>query len=277
MAVFVGVRFRGAGKLYQFESGNLALERLDKVVVETAHGLGVGRVVTEPQERDHKDLPHPVRRVVRKATGEDIERERHAREQEELAVERARECAREHRLNVHIVGADANLDGSRLTITYSTEARVDVRAVAKQLATELGCRVDMHQVGARDEAKALDGIGPCGQRLCCSRWMTEFKPVSIKMAKLQGLALNPGKLAGVCGRLKCCLRFEIENYEGQRDLPALGSIVYTTDGEGRVVAVNVPDRKVSVLGDDPSPRWVPADEVFSHNGCGSGQCSCGRS
>jgi cell fate regulator YaaT (PSP1 superfamily) len=180
-------------------------------------------------------------------------------------------------LPMRLVEAESSLDGTRLAITYTAESRVDFRPIVRELSGLLHCRVELRQVGARDEAKVLDGIGPCGQRLCCSRWITEFQPVSIKMAKLQGLALNPGKLAGVCGRLKCCLRYELENYD-PANLPALGSTVYTTEGEGRVVAVNAPERKVSVLGDDPIPRWVSADEVFSHNGCssGGGTCSCQR-
>lgn len=277
MPVLVGVRFRNAGKLYHFETGNLPLHRLDKVVVETAQGLGLGRVVTEPKEEDGKELPRPVRRVVRKATDRDLEQERACKERQEAALGAATRRVKALNLPMRLVEAESNLDGSRMTLTFTAESRVDFRQLVRDLSSTLQCRIDLRQVGARDEAKVLDGIGPCGERLCCSRWMTEFQPVSIKMAKLQGLALNPGKLAGVCGRLKCCLRYEVENYDPSK-LPVLGAKVYTTEGEGRVVALNLPEQKVSVLGDDPAPKWYPADEVFSHNGCssggGGGACSC---
>ena len=278
MPMVVGIRFRQAGKLYHFMSGSLALQRLDKVVVETPSGLSLGRVVTQPHDRPTDALPSTVRRVVRKATEQDIQKERVARAVSERALETCRERVRAMRLRLRPVEADASMDGGRVTITFTADERVDFRALVRDLSAELRCRVDLRQVGARDEAKAIDGIGPCGQRLCCSRWLTEFQPISIKMAKLQNLALNPGKLAGSCGRLKCCLRYEIENYEGaQRELPPLGAKVFTVDGEARVVAVNVLERKVSLLFDDPTPRWFPADEVLRHNGCQEGiACGSGR-
>ncbi len=278
MPTVVAVRFRDAGKLYHFDPGELGLRRLDKVVVETAHGLGIGRVVTEPLQKEEADLPTPVRRVLRKAGPEDLDRERRAREKAEGALEACRRRVRSLGLSLRPVEAEASLDCGRVAISFTAEERVDFRQLVRDLAGELHCRIEMRQVGARDEAKALDGIGPCGQRLCCSRWITEFQPISIKMAKLQNLALNPGKLAGVCGRLKCCLRYEIENYQGaQRELPTLGSKAYTAQGEGRVVGLNLLERRVQVLFDEPTPVWFPADEVFRHNGCQDGAGGCGGS
>lgn len=278
MPTVVAVRFRDAGKLYHFEAGSLALKRLDKVLVETAHGPGLGRVITEPEDRLAEDLPAPVRRVLRKATAADLEKERQAKERAARALDACRRRARSLDLSMRPVDAESSLDGGRVTITFTAEQRVDFRELVRELVTELHCRVELRQVGARDEAKAIDGIGPCGQRLCCSRWLTEFQPISIKMAKLQNLALNPGKLAGACGRLKCCLRYEIENYEGaQRELPPLGSKVFAATGEGRVVGLNPLERKVQVLFDDPAPIWLAADEVFRHNGCQEGMCeACSR-
>ncbi len=271
MPTVVAVRFKEASKLYHFLPGPLALHRLDKVVVETANGLSLGRVVTEPRDKDTAELHTPLRRILRKANADDLRREVQARERASQALATCRRRARESGLAMRPVDADATIDGAKITITFTAEDRVDFRQLARGLAGELRCRVELRQVGARDEAKALDGIGPCGQRLCCSRWLTEFQPISIKMAKLQNLALNPGKLAGACGRLKCCLRYEIDNYAGaERELPQLGATVYTADGEGRVVGVNVLDRRVSVLFDDPTPRWFPAEEVFGHNGCQDG-------
>ena len=277
MPTVVGVRFKDAGKLYHFEVGGLALHRLDRVVVETSGGLGIGRVVTEPAEKPAGELPNPVRRVVRRANAADFERDQRARERASAVLEACQRHVRRLALAMRAVEAEATLDAARITISFTAEQRVDFRQLLRDLGAEVQCRVELRQIGARDEAKALDGIGPCGQRLCCSRWLTEFQPISIKMAKLQNLALNPGKLAGACGRLKCCLRYEVENYaEAQRELPSLGSRVFTAEGEGRVVGVNLLQRRVQVLFDDPAPKWLPVDEVFRHNGCQDGMCETCR-
>lgn len=262
--------------MYHFDPGSLSLRRLDRVVVETANGLGIGRVVTEPMDKSADDLVGPLRKVLRRANTDDLERERQAKERAQVALDACRRLVKASVLDMRPVDAESSMDLSRVTITFTAEERVDFRQLVRDLSAELHCRVELRQVGARDEAKALDGIGPCGQRLCCSRWLTEFQPISIKMAKLQNLALNPGKLAGACGRLKCCLRYEVENYaEGQRELPAIGAKVFTTEGEGRVVGVNLLERKVQVLFDSPTPQWMSADEVFRHNGCQEGMCeSC---
>lgn len=279
MPTVVAVRFRQAGKLYHFDPGDLGLRRLDKVVVETANGPGIGRVVAEALEKTEGDLSSPLRRVLRKANADDLERERRARAHAAEVLEACRARVRDLGLALRPVDAESSMDRTRITVSYTSEERVDFRQLVRALAGQFRCRVEMRQLGARDEAKVLDGIGPCGQQLCCTRWITEFQPVSIKMAKLQHLALNPGKLAGVCGRLKCCLRYEIENYQGaERELPGLGAKVFTASGEGRVVGLNLLERKVQILLDEPTPVWFPADEVFSHNGCQSGvggACSCG--
>lgn len=278
MPTVVAVRFKDSGKLYHFSPGGLGLHRLDRVVVETAAGISLGRVVTEPQDKDASQLSAPVRRVLRKATADDLRRERRARERAAQVLESCRRRVKELAIGMHAVEADCTIDGSKVSVTFTAEERVDFRQLVKGLTTEFHCRVEMRQVGARDEAKALDGIGPCGQRLCCSRWLTEFQPISIKMAKLQHLALNPGKLAGACGRLKCCLRYEIENYVGaERELPTMGSKVFTVDGEARVVGLNLLERKVALLFDEPTPRWYPVAEIFHHNGCQNGiACASGK-
>lgn len=281
MPTVVAVRFREAGKLYHFDPGELGLHRLDKVVVETSNGLGIGRVVTEAVDKSEDELGHPVRRVLRKANADDLERERRAKEYAEEVLEAFRARARADGLALRAVAAESSIDRTRVTVMYSSEKRVDFRPVVRRISAQFRCRIEMRALAARDEAKALGGYGPCGQQLCCTRWMTEFQPISIKMAKLQHLALNPGKLAGVCGRLKCCLRYEIENYDGaERELPPLGGTVYTAQGEGRVVGLNLLERKVQVLMDEPTPVWFASDEVFSHNGCqggggSGGGCSCG--
>jgi cell fate regulator YaaT (PSP1 superfamily) len=266
----VGVRFRGAGKLYHFDPGDLECKRLDSVVVETANGTEIGRVVVEPRERPAEEVVQPLRRVLRKVTAEDLRRQRANRQRAEEALRLCRERVRALGLPMRPVEAEVAFDQPRVTISFTAEDRVDFRQLVRELAQALHMRVEMRQVGARDEAKLLGGIGPCGQQLCCSRWLVEFKPISIKMAKLQGLALNPGKLAGVCGRLKCCLRYEIEQYgEGEKPVPPLGATVHTRDGEGRVVERDADERRVNVLLDD-GPKWFSADEVFGSNGCGGG-------
>ncbi len=282
MPTVVGVRFRSAGKLYHFDPGDLSCTRLDRVVVETANGTEIGRVVTERMDKPDEDVTLPLRRILRKATSEDRERQAVNKARAEHAIALSRRRVAELGLAMRPVDAEVAFDGSRITISFTADDRVDFRELVRGLAQELRTKIEMRQIGARDEAKALDGIGPCGQQLCCTRWLTEFKPISIKMAKLQGLALNPGKLAGVCGRLKCCLRYEIENYaEGGKPLPRVGATVHTRDGEGRVVATSVLERKVSVLLDEGA-KWFPVDEVFGSNGCGggggsgNGGCSCGR-
>jgi cell fate regulator YaaT (PSP1 superfamily) len=276
----VGVRFRSAGKLYHFDPGELSCTRLDSVIVETTNGTEIGRVVTERMEKSDEDVQQPLRRILRKATSDDRARQAKNRERADEALALCKRRVKELGLAMRPVEAEMAFDGSRFTISFTSEDRVDFRDLVRDLSQRLRAKVEMRQIGARDEAKVLDGIGPCGQQLCCTRWLTEFKPISIKMAKLQGLALNPGKLAGVCGRLKCCLRYEIENYaEGEKPLPNIGATVHTAAGEGRVVGVSVLERKVSVLLDDGA-KWFSVDEVFGSNGCGggggNGGCSCGR-
>jgi len=280
----VGVRFRSAGKLYHFDPGGLDCSRLDRVVVETANGTEIGRVVTEAMDKPAEDMNLPLRRILRKATTEDRDRQSQNRTLADDALMLCKRRVQEIGLAMKPVEAEMAFDGSRVTISFTADDRIDFRDLVRDLTQRLHAKIEMRQIGARDEAKVLDGIGPCGQQLCCTRWLTEFKPISIKMAKLQGLALNPGKLAGVCGRLKCCLRYEIENYaEGEKPMPNIGATVHTSEGEGRVVGVSVLSRKVSVLLDDGA-KWFSVDEVFGGNGCGSGGgggsgnggCSCGR-
>jgi len=280
----VGVRFRSAGKLYHFDPGGLDCSRLDRVVVETANGTEIGRVVTEAMDKPAEDMNLPLRRILRKATTEDRDRQSQNRTLADDALMLCKRRVQEIGLAMKPVEAEMAFDGSRVTISFTADDRIDFRDLVRDLTQRLHAKIEMRQIGARDEAKVLDGIGPCGQQLCCTRWLTEFKPISIKMAKLQGLALNPGKLAGVSGRLKCCLRYEIENYaEGEKPMPNIGATVHTSEGEGRVVAVSVLSRKVSVLLDDGA-KWFSVDEVFGGNGCGSGGgggsgnggCSCGR-
>jgi len=240
----VGVRFRPAGQIYDFDAGTLQLRRDDRVLVETERGPTLATVVVPPQRRQ---ATRPLHRVVKKADARDLARE-------DRNLQRERELQRTV-LGIlgprggayKLVKVESALDGSRVTAFVAAEERVDLRDVARELAETLHTRVEIKQIGSRDEAKVAGGLGVCGRELCCSSWLREFQPVSVKMVKAQGLALNPSKLAGQCGRLKCCMRYEYQTYvELKRGLPAVGTQVESVKGNGQVVAHNLLKQTVVV-------------------------------
>jgi len=239
MAEIVGVRFRKTGKVYYFDPAGIALEVNDYVVVETARGLELGQVVISPKQVMASDVDKPLKAVVRKAEPGDIERAREleAREREALA-----ECSRliaKLNLPMKLLSAEYSLDGSRVTFYFSAAERVDFRELVRELASHLKVRVELRQMGPRDEAKLIGGCGRCGRPLCCVSFIGEFVPVSIRMAKEQGLPLNPMKISGVCGRLMCCLVYENEQYRAMKEkLPKEGQRVSTATGAGKVVGSN---------------------------------------
>jgi cell fate regulator YaaT (PSP1 superfamily) len=233
----VGIRFQPTGKIYEFDPGPLILERDDRVLVETDRGPVLGTVVVPPRLRART---RGLRRVIKKADARDLAREDQNSQRERQHYRTALELIRARDLPLKVVKAESALDGSRITLFYAAEERGDVRDVARELGDALRLRVELKQIGARDETKATGGVGPCGRELCCSSWLQEFQPVSVKMAKEQGLSLNPSKLAGMCGRLKCCLRYEYQTYsELRRSLPAVGSRVQSVKGDGQVLKQNV--------------------------------------
>lgn len=207
----VGVRFKKAGKIYYFDPGFLELKPGDAVVVETVRGLEYGSVVTGPVEIEIE--PANLKPVVRKATPEDTRQALANREKERQAFRICQEKIAAHGLPMKLIGVDYVLDGSRIIFYFTAEGRVDFRQLVRDLAGVFKTRIELRQVGVRDEAKMLGGIGPCGRELCCGTWLSEFAPISIKMAKGQHLVLNPAKISGICGRLMCCLRFEAPNYQ----------------------------------------------------------------
>ena len=233
----VGVRFRSSGKIYEFDPGPLLLARDDRVLVETERGAALATVVVPPRVRGGG---RALQRVIKKADSRDL-----AREDQNLLRERqhhraALELVRSRDVPVKLVKAESAFDGSKVTFFFAAEERLDLRELGRELADLLRTRVETRQIGARDETKATGGVGPCGRELCCSSWLQEFQPVSVKMAKEQGLSLNPSKLAGMCGRLKCCLRYEYQTYvELRRALPTVGSAVESVKGSGVVVRQNV--------------------------------------
>ena len=236
-ALVVGIRFRPAGPVYDFDPGPLVLLVDDRVVVDTERGPALGTVAVPPR---HRPTARALHRVVKKADSRDLAREdaAHQREREyhRVALERIADLG----LPLKLVRADSALDGGKATFFVASEEKVDVRGLARDLGAVLRVRIEVKQLGSRDAAKLAGGVGVCGRELCCSSWLKEFAPVSVKMVKAQGLSLNPSKLAGQCGRLKCCMRYEWETYvDLRRGLPAVGSTVQSVHGEGTVVAQHV--------------------------------------
>lgn len=256
----VGIRFASAGKVYLYDSGRQRYQRGDRVMVDSDHGPRAGIVAFDTQRRSHSRKQ--LKRVLRRASDEDREKEAASRKQSQAALHTAKEIARRHRLPIKVFRCEISSRGNRAVIHFSSEGKVDARALVRDLAKELGCRVDSRQTGVRDEAKLVGGIGSCGQELCCTTWLPSFVPVSIKNAKDQGLVLNPTKVSGQCGRLKCCLVYEHATYaEMRKGLPKLGKRVVTDDGEGRVVEVDVLRRRVRVSLVDGPVKVYAGDEV----------------
>jgi cell fate regulator YaaT (PSP1 superfamily) len=240
-ALAVGIRFRPSGKVYDFDPGPFVLAREDRVLVETERGPSLGTVVVPPHERDRQKAgDRPLQRVLKKADARDLAREDRNLQRERQSYRVALDLVRAHYLPMKLVKAESALDGGKVTFYFNAETRLDVRDLSRAIGEALRVRVELKQIGARDESKAIGGVGPCGRELCCSSWLQEFQPVSVKMAKEQGLALNPSKLAGMCGRLKCCLRYEYQTYvELRRALPAVGVTVESVKGNGVIVRQNV--------------------------------------
>ncbi len=243
----VGVRFKKAGKVYYFDPGETPLSQGDAVIVETARGVEYGDVVVPPKPVKDEEVVAPLKKVLRLATEKDTAEmtENRKREQEAMVV-----CARkiaEHGLEMNLIDCEYTFDGSKIIFYFTSEGRVDFRELVRDLAATFHARIELRQIGVRDEAKMLGGLGPCGRPVCCASFLGDFAPVSIKMAKEQNLSLNPTKISGLCGRLMCCLRYECDHYEQTRaGLPEVGSTVATPDGEGRVVAQNLLRNSVSV-------------------------------
>lgn len=240
MPIVVGVSFRPVTKVYYFDPGLLLdLAAEEYVVVETSQGQEIGLVTWAPRAVSDSEFSGDLKPVVRRATALDLlERDRFRRKEPEvLALCRSR--AAEHKLPMTVVTTEYSYDGSRLVVSFTAEGRIDFRDLVRDLARTLNTRIEMKQIGVRDQAKVLDGMGKCGRQLCCSGWLREFNPVTIKMAKQQNLPLNPPEISGVCGRLLCCLAYEADVYEDARkQLPKVGAAVMTPAGEGRVRRVN---------------------------------------
>ncbi|KTR28038.1 stage 0 sporulation protein [Exiguobacterium indicum] len=247
MLEVVGVRFKEAGKIYYFAPGQESLSRGQAVIVETVRGIEYGEVVIADKQMDEEDVVLPLKSILRIADDKDA---MIVRENKVAALDAHAVCVekiREHKLDMKLVDVEYTFDRNKVIFYFTAEGRVDFRELVKDLAAVFRTRIELRQIGVRDEAKLLGGIGPCGRVLCCSSFLGEFEPVSIKMAKDQNLSLNPTKISGVCGRLMCCLKYENDTYEEmRRDLPDYGRRLTVPEGEGRVVGLNILDQVVQI-------------------------------
>ena len=249
MTKVIGVRFRQAGKIYFFSPGKLEIKPQDRVIVETARGVEFGKVVTGPKEVEDDKITQPLKSVIRIANEEDYKKEEKNREKEKEAFNICLEKIRKHGLEMKLIDAEYTFDNNKVLFYFTADGRIDFRELVKDLASVFRTRIELRQIGVRDETKILGGIGICGRTLCCHTYLSEFAPVSIKMAKEQNLSLNQTKISGVCGRLMCCLKNEQETYEElNRNLPGIGDMVTTPQGvSGTVQSVNVLRQMVKIV------------------------------
>lgn len=247
MPTIVGVRFRNAGKIYYFDPTNIQFSRGDGVIVETVRGVEYGKVVIANKEVDEKEIVGQLKPVMRIATEEDKKQYENNLLKREEAMKVCREKIKKHGLDMKLIDVEFTFDNSKVIFYFESEGRVDFRNLAKDLASYFRIRIELRQIGIRDVTKIIGGLGSCGRPCCCSAHLGDFERVSIKMAKIQGLSLNPTKISGLCGRLMCCLKYENDHYtETTRLMPKVGSEVRTPDGKGIVDSINVLLKTVKV-------------------------------
>ncbi len=240
MTEVIGVKFKTSGKMYYFDPDGNRLAKGSYVVVSTARGLECGEVVAENHQVEDSLVVRPLKKVTRAATKEDVERMRANRRKESQAFDICMKKIAQHKLDMKLVDVEYTFDNNKILFYFTADGRVDFRELVKDLASVFRTRIELRQIGVRDEAKMIGGIGICGRPFCCSTFLTEFQPVSIKMAKEQGLSLNPTKISGTCGRLMCCLKYEQNAYEDLlRTTPKVGAAVMTREGRGTVTEVNL--------------------------------------
>lgn len=265
MAEVIGVRFKDTGKVYYFDPGEERLARGDKVIVETARGIECGEVAMENQEISDEAIVQPLRKLIRIATKEDLDRVEENRRKEKIAFGICEKKIADRGLEMKLVEVEYTFDNSKILFYFTADGRVDFRELVKDLAGQFRTRIELRQIGVRDEAKMLGGIGICGRPFCCGSFLGGFQPVSIKMAKEQGLSLNPVKISGACGRLMCCLKYEQEAYQDLlRTTPKVNALVSTPEGKGVVIDQNLLTGKLTIrLDKDPeaAPKVFHVKEV----------------
>lgn len=249
MAFVIGVRFREVGKIYYFDPNGQTFKNGDFVIVETSRGVECGEVALPNKKIDENNITHPLKKIIRAATKEDLEHLQENRKKEKRAFDICLKKIAAHNLQMKLVNAEYTFDNNKILFYFTSDGRVDFRELVKDLAFVFKTRIELRQIGVRDEAKMLGGIGICGRPFCCHTFLGEFQPVSVKMAKDQGMSLNPVKISGTCGRLMCCLKYEQEAYTDLiRNTPKVGAVVQSPDGKGTVVDINLitGDIKVSL-------------------------------
>jgi len=261
----VGIRFKSAGKVYDFDSGAFVLTPGDQVIVQTEQGLGFGTVAIPPRPYDEAGEKRLLKKIYRLVNEKDFSQIEKNRRVEKEAHTYCLGCIQELGLNMNLFSVESTFDGGKLTFFFTAEARVDFRQLVKMLVKKLGVRIEMRQVGIRNQAKMCGGVGRCGRQLCCSSFLEKFDPVSIRMAKEQGLSLNPTKISGQCGRLMCCLTYEFETYKSlKKGFPKIGRKVKTKKGDGKVIRHNVLGRRISVRLEEGMEIDVSLDEINSN-------------
>ena len=251
MATVIGVRFKEVGKVYYFDPDGLTLKKGEKVIVETVRGIECGEVAMDNREISDEEIVKPLKKLIRIATPEDIARVTENKKKEKEAFEICQKKIMAHGLDMKLVDVEYTFDGGKILFYFTADGRVDFRDLVKDLAGVFRTRIELRQIGVRDEAKLLGGLGICGQPFCCSRFLNDFYPVSIRMAKDQGLSLNPTKISGCCGRLMCCLNYEQNVYDELLKItPRVGATVKTPQGIGQVMSVSLLEQKVKVRYED---------------------------
>ena len=281
MIKIVGVRFKNAGKIYYFDPVDFEIEKNIDVVVETARGLEYGKIVVGPKEIEEEKLISPLKPIIRIATEEDKAIYRENKEKAKETFEICQQKIKEHGLNMFLIDCEYTFDRNKLIFYFTAEGRIDFRELVKDLASIFKTRIELRQIGVRDEAKSIGGLGTCGRKLCCSSWLGDFQPVSIKMAKDQSLSLNPTKISGICGRLFCCLKYEHDVYvEAIEKMPVVGSVVKVENQKGKVIEINPLLEQIKIEFNDKTIKTCLAEEVKvlhvpkkCENGCcGGGKC-----
>ncbi len=265
MATVIGVRFKNVGKMYYFDPGSAQLKKGDRVIVETARGVECGEVTMENREIADENIVQPLKKLIRLATKEDLARVEENRKREKSAFDICCKKIAAHKLEMKLVDVEYTFDNSKILFYFTADGRVDFRELVKDLAGVFRTRIELRQIGVRDESKMLGGIGICGRPFCCATFLGGFQPVSIKMAKEQGLSLNPVKISGACGRLMCCLKYEQEAYQDLlRSTPKVNALVMTPDGKGTVIDQNILTGMLTIQLDkapDAAPKTFHMKEV----------------
>ena len=280
MIKIVGVRFKNAGKIYYFDPVDFEIEKNIDVVVETARGLEYGKIVVGPKEIEEEKLISPLKPIIRIATEEDKAIYRENKEKAKETFEICQQKIKEHGLTMFLIDCEYTFDRNKLIFYFTAEGRIDFRELVKDLASIFKTRIELRQIGVRDEAKSIGGLGTCGRKLCCSSWLGDFQPVSIKMAKDQSLSLNPTKISGICGRLFCCLKYEHDVYvEAIEKMPVVGSVVKVENQKGKVIEINPLLEQIKIEFNDKTIKTCLAEEVkvlHVPKKCENGCCGGGK-